>query len=213
MFYNYNEDMRRTYYLLKNTIQPGWTLPHPSFLISKKGRITGEMGGAIPHPERWKSPPHVFFANLGYRHRFATVEEISQFLRLYGPLFIDSVDSNTFEVSVEEFGHRQETVRHAWRRRDAKGLWFAEGFENLDQFDLRLFWDKGDIALRPADCWTYMCLLLTRDIAEKRARVCANPTCNTPHFVAARNNQIFCKRKCANLVTQRNYRNRARRKR
>jgi hypothetical protein len=204
---------------------PGWTLPDPHSLTLEKNVVNaqapflgktdvlrGHTGHKHPDPSRWPDPPHVFLANIGYANRIASVEEVEKFTRRYGPLSVDpgsSAPADSFEVYVASFGERQEKLRHAWRRQDAKSLWFPAGFENFEQFDLPLFWGDRGVVLRPADCWTYLSLLLTRDLTEDRARICENKTtCPTPFFVATRGNKKFCSWDCANVVTQRNFRKR-----
>src|SRR5437879_8585582 len=170
--------MKRTYYAMKMQIMPGWMLPDMHSLRVKKNVVDdeppylgktdvlrGHAGRTRPDPSRWLDPPHVFLANLGHPNRFASVEEVTKFTRMYGPLLVhpgsDSPDDE-FEVYVTSFGQLQEKLRHAWRLLDAKSLWFPEGFENFEQFDLPLFWDDRGVALRPTGCWTYLSLLLDR---------------------------------------------------
>ena len=207
LFY-YNKFMRQSYYTLTAPIRPGWRLPFPQSIGRRGDSIVGSTGNKSPNPKSWPDPPHVFFANLGYDHRLATAEEIVKFVKHYGQLLThpgtDSPAGDRFEVSINGFGRLQEKIRHAWLRKETKPLWFAEGFEEFEQYNLPLFWASD--SLQPTDCWTFMCLLLTRDLSEGLARICPNPTCNTPYFVAKRNNQKFCEWKCANVVAQRNFR-------
>jgi hypothetical protein len=212
----------RAYYALEAPIVPGWRLLDPNAPIAiKKNAILEDApfrgktdvvsfypGRAVPNPRRWREAPHVALANLGYPSRDRTTGELIAFLKQYGTLIADDgglAAGGLFEMSVAEFREIQETLQDAWRRRDAKLLWFSQGFENFDHFNLRFTWAGRGLAQWPADCWTYLRLLLTRDLAAGRAKVCRNPKCNTPAFVSKRNDAIFCSHKCAvDLVNEKN---------
>ncbi len=54
--------------------------------------------------------------------------------------------------------------------------------------------------MRVTDWREYVLILLTRDIAEGRARICANPKCMAPYFVKGRKDARHCSRPCVVLV-------------
>jgi len=214
--------MRRTYYELKTRVRPGFALPVADCVKIKKDVVTGTVGTLTRQldPPRWIDPPHVALANLGYENpkHLATVEQARWFVTRYGPPLSDEHTMfipggwDTFEISVGEFNQRQDQLRYAWKNRDAKPLLFGWGFENADLFYLPARWTPKGVELCPAECWTYMQLLLTRDIVEGRARICAKPDCITPFFVAKRNNRKYCyDSDCANNMAQRNFRRRNKR--
>ena len=205
--------MRRTYYEVTLPINPGWMLAGSVDIRHKDNAVLGTVGTDLANPMRWKEPPHVILANLGYTPSqpggVATIEEVRRFVKKVGPVakFSQGPEAgNQFEINVELFGYMQDSLRNAWLLKDARRLWLQRGFENLDNFPVS--WATGGIELRPADCWTYIRLLLMRDLIEKRARVCANQSCPAPYFIARRNNQKFCEWKCANVVAQRDFRKR-----
>jgi hypothetical protein len=226
--------MRQTYYTLATSIKPGWTLPFPKSFKVKGDVITAQAGHERPDPTRWPELPHAVLANLDFP-RAIGAPKLIEFMRTYGPPLADLAEipepGEPFEISVTLVGYMQDQLRRAWQGRrnepiapnrwfprglknnivryDAKTLWFPQGpDENRARYDLPMMWGAGGISLRVADCWTYLRLLLTRDLAEKRARFCKNPTCPEPHFIAKRNNQKFCTRDCANVIAQRNFRKR-----
>ena len=213
----------RAYYPLETPIVAGWRLLDPGAPLNIKRDVdVGETdvvtfwpGSTLPNPRRWRQPPHEALANLGYPSRERTATELCTFIKQYGTLVADSsglADSGFFEISVTTFRNLQERLQDAWRRADAKQLWLMRGLKELDNFDLPVTWVRG-LALCPADCWTYIRLLLTRDLGAGRAKVCANPQCSlTPFFIAKRNDAMFCSHKCALDVNNRRERFRKRRR-
>ncbi len=132
----------------------------------------------------------IFKSSLEHQYTGSTpsLEKVSKFIARYGILFNDEsgLADGPVEISIAEFRDLQERLRDAWRRADAKPLWFAVGGENLDNFDLPFTWGGNNLVLRPADCWTYIRLLLTRDLSAGRAIICAYPACPTPFCVKER---------------------------
>jgi hypothetical protein len=197
--------MNSNYYTLNIKVRPGWTLPDPGSLRLRKNVLSGYAGYTVASTTRWKELPHVVFANVDSPGA-ATAAKILQFAKTYGVLE-DLETGDPFEMFFDTFGYAQDKFRYAWRERDAKTLWFPFGAEQLYNYEVPFVWSTARV-LCPADVLTYMKFLLTRDLAGRRARICANKTCATPYFIAKRNNQIFCAHSCANLVTQRNFRKR-----
>jgi hypothetical protein len=215
--YIYNILMRRTYYTLSVEIRPGWTLPNERSLKYTKDVITGELSSKLADPTGWLiEPPHILFANLGYSTSrpdgWASAAEACAFIKKYGVVDTGNDSGEALEVgerfvvSALPFGYMQHAFRHAWRKGDAKAVWFPQGFENFNNYILPLTRAVEGFELRPSDCLTYMRFLLARDLTERRARICTNKTCPAPYFVATRGNAKFCSRDCANVVAQRNFR-------
>ncbi len=207
--------MRRTYYELTVPIKPGFALPDPATVNLKKNVIAGWLGLSLADPKQWKEPPHVALANLGHErlNHAATIEQACMFVKRHGLPMSDEQykilgPGEPFEIAIRYFRAKQDQLRYAWERKDSKALWFDSGLENLDLFYLPVTWATGGLELQPADCWTHLRLLLTRDLATKRARICANSNCPAPYFIATRGNKIFCTHACANAVAQRNLRKR-----
>lgn len=187
-------------------MRPGWTRVTSTAL--RPGKIVGTVGGELVDPRAWKDPPHMALANLD----LANPKTIRMFTRLYGPLTDDVEAGDRFEVDIKEVGYIKERVCAAWRARDAKRLWFPDGLENLTTYSLPITWGARGIELAPADVWTYLRLLLTRDIEQRRAHICPNPTCEAPYFIARRNKKL-CSDGCRNVVGQRNFKKRWRKRR
>jgi hypothetical protein len=202
--------MKRTYYTLKTELVPGWTLPRGPLAV-RENMISGVCGVDRPDPARWEQQPHVAFANLKL-----DAAAVKTFTAAYGPLIADLSQlpeaGEQFEVHLTLVGYMQDQLRRAWRERDAKVLWFPMGAENVELYYMAMMWTGRGMTLAPADCWTYLQLLLTRDLDEKRARFCPNKTCKAPYFVG-RTNQMFCSHKCASEESVRRWRKKQRRTR
>lgn len=217
--------MNQTYYVLTAPVRPGFALPSSALL--KKNKIVGTTGAGLVNPNRWIVPrakenlvrrdsllPHVFLANADYPGE-ASPRTVLTFVNRYGPIASDleniPEEGESFETLPLIVGYHQNALRRAWHKPTAenlKALWFGLGGEELTVFFLPVTYTAGGLELRPAECWTYLRLLFLRDLENKRARLCANPTCPAPFFVAKRNNQKFCGWDCTNLVQQRNFRKR-----
>jgi hypothetical protein len=179
-----------------------------------EGSYVEQVGARKASLEAWlgKKP---FDKTLHDRGRYSghrpTRNTVLDFIGTYGVLFdASSRADGVCEVSVRKFRDLQERLREAWRRNDAKALWFPRGGEELDNFEVPFTW-RGDLALRPADLWTYMRLLLTRDLATGHAKVCKWPRCAAPFCVMRRTDGESCSHECAVKFT--NWKNSLKRKR
>jgi hypothetical protein len=199
----------RQYYDLSFVARPGWG--RVTSLRIQGNEILGTTGHDLVDAKRWPNAPHVAFANLD----LLNLETLKMFTRVYGPATSDMTKipglGKPFKVDRDMVGYMRERVRRAWSERDAKRLWL---FDNVEFYDLLPLTLAGKtLQLAPADVFTYLRLLLTRDISEGRARICKNPDCPNPYFITRRRDQKFCEWKCANLITQRKYQERKRQKR
>ncbi|HTB93154.1 MAG TPA: hypothetical protein VK728_10010 [Candidatus Sulfotelmatobacter sp.] len=215
--------MKKSYYTLTTNILPGWPLPRGGHRI-EQGEIASTLGSRLADAGAWKDPPHVALANLGYdpakRGGFASEKAIVSFLKQYGPLGARPEEvgepGEPFWLRLASFHEMQERLREAWKKRDHRffvdpsRLKGGTGYEHL----LRVNWEMkgGMLVMRLATWYDYVAILLTRDIVERRARICGNPNCVTPYFVAERRDAKYCSHPCAVAVSVRRFRERKRRK-
>lgn len=210
--------MRKRYYELTAPVKPGFshagsTGGYPS---DSADIIRGGVGGELVDSAEWKFPPHIALANLGYPG-LATRKDIIQFIRTYGAIVADIAQrpepSDTFEMSITEFRYLQEQLRRTWKNpttENLKYLWLPRGADELTVFYIPVLWTRR-IELRPSDVWTYIRLILARDIGEGLARYCANENCKHPYFVANRKDRKCCSAACRNARNQRNFQRNRRR--
>ncbi len=188
-------------------------IPAPKSLRIERGVLKGHSsGGQRADASRWKNPPHVALANLGYDpakdDSVASDEEVLWFMRRYGSLGLSSDDvivkeNEPFELGLLIFRNYQRQLREAWRTRRVQGfldpsnLKAGLGFEFMPA-DWALRGKRME--LRVASCDWYMGILLARDLASGCAKICQNPACHSPYFVAERNDAIYCSHPCAVAV-------------
>ncbi|MFZ0981225.1 MAG: hypothetical protein WAN23_17620, partial [Candidatus Acidiferrales bacterium] len=185
--------------------------------ISAKGsQVKGWTGDRTAKASRWSDPPHVEFANLGYTETggVAPPEKIRQFLKSYGGGFgLDDVTTESGEplhIVVSQFQSDQWRIREAWRRRDHSLYTELGGGDSMGYDVMPVAWDarRGRLSFRPVGIKLFMKILLARDISNGTARICANPGCPTPFFVAKRRDAKFCSHQCAVSVNVKNFRQR-----
>lgn len=217
-----NTLVRTAYYIVGVKISPGWKLPHPRSIKVETGRITGWAGRQDADTSQWKEPPHVVMANLGYQSirpsAVASDDDVRRFTERYGMdlrLRDLPVSENTAPLVLDEFRNSQKELREAWERRDHRIFTDPNG-EARDQgwgwFPADLKVRGRRLELHPADVWTFMQILLARDIATGCAKVCRNPDCPAPYFIAQRNDAKYCSHSCAVAVNVRNFRQRRRKR-
>ena len=233
--------MRQLYYTLEAQLLPGWKLPHPKTLKVEQhtehergsnertiAELTGGTSSLPVDPRRWKDPPHVALANLGYasdrRGGVASEKDIVWFTERYGPLGVEggadtaALGEEPFWTKLEVFRWFQRNLREAWRKPDAS-LFLnppgqdAKGMLGYDLMRITCEAKNGRLELRPMTCADYISILLTRDLAAGCAKVCQNPKCVSPYFVAKRRDAKFCSHPCAVLVNVIKFRQRQRCKR
>jgi hypothetical protein len=216
----------RSYYQMTTQIRPGWRLAHPSSLKIQNGVFSGWLSSRAVDERAWRDAPHVTLANLGYKPAnpklVASEAEVKKFVLEYGPLGVGLMDTGgsesetPFDFPIFVFRWHQQQLRDAWERRDATLFTdpgnFIEGL-GFDYVPMNWHVTKKGVELQPANCLTYMSILLIRDIASGNARICPNPTCPAPYFIAPRTNRKFCSAACRNVVGQRNFKKRWQRRR
>jgi hypothetical protein len=174
------------------------------------------------------------------RGGFASDDQIKMFTSRYGPLSIlqgpgaaaeqpkpskvmeaakrvlaPTQAEEQFWMPLADFRVSQAQLRDAWKEKNASLFTDPENSSKSLGYDLLpVDWQAtgNQMELCPASCDNYMGILLTRDLAEKRTRVCQNPDCPTPYFVAGRRDAKFCSHRCAVAISVNNFRKRQRRK-
>lgn len=204
--------MSRAYYDLQAQIRPGWLLANSRAWRLRKNVLDGHTLHEVPNPAKWKDPPHVAFANM-----IVDAKSVRAFANTYGPLIatldeIPDEGGDGFEINLTLLGYIQDEIREVWRgKRELIHLWVGRGAE----LAIRTFLLPCRIA-RPTEanwhdyvvpgrsgellvdsCLAYLRMLLHRDLESGRARVCKNPECVTPYFVAGREDKEFCCHQCA----------------
>jgi len=198
--------MSASYYTLHTALRPGWTAAHSKSLKLRGVVFHGWTQQKSVDPLRWKCPPHQAFANIEVRDK----RQVGEFMTTYGPIGLEYEtvgSSEPFEASMLEARNMQALLRLVWRNHDTKALWFQPGLEAGDFYLMWLMWPSkaADDLLIPG-VWSFMRLLLGRDIATGRARRCRNKACKTPYFVAFRSDAVFCSQTCAVASAVRRFR-------
>jgi hypothetical protein len=160
---------------------------------------------------QWSQPPHVELANLFLRDAAedqSNLGAVYRFTKRYGYVsgWVDRTGEYSFvkpfRVDVTDLGLIQDSIRSAWEGDQTAIAELEEGL--FPQVRLKI--SEGEIELGVSDLWTLIRILLLRDIAEKRTRVCKGPDCQTPYFLQARKGQMFCSHRCARLASVRSFR-------
>jgi hypothetical protein len=198
--------MPRTYYSISTPIEPAWTRVQSTRVVGD--HIVGTVSGKLIDALAWKTEPHIALANLDTRD----VKTVRMFIDTYGQLVTDAKHlpgpEEEFEVDLTIVGFFKERLVNAWRSKNAMQLWFPEGPDELQRYDLPLGWGNRGIQISCSDVWTYLRILASNVIESGRARVCKNIDCPTPYFIAVRNNKTYCSRACASATSVRNFRKR-----
>ncbi len=151
----------------------------PKSIRIETSHVLGEFGQEVADVRRWKNPPHEYLANLPIgQEGFVEPASVEAFVRKYGPLNarLDSwapSSSSRFEESCIDFGSFQEILCGAWRR-DAEALSDVHA-QVVDALDARTSINAGNFELISENLWSFICVLLLRDLAEEKAKVCESP--------------------------------------
>ena len=217
--------MRKAYYAVTLPLRSQSFLP-VGLRVNKDGWLSGRVTPSKVDPARWTDPPHVFLANL----ELNSTDETLMFTRRYGLLNDDEdltdknewlhMDEGNFSCSIAEYTRMlkicQMTLRGAWRgdKDDVATMrGHTVGFPGNTRGNLPIeIHSQGNkIEAVTRDLWTFFCILFTRDHAEGRLKICANPGCSAaPYFVANRRGQSYCRHKCAVLINIHRFRQRQR---
>ena len=214
--------MKKSYYRFQAQIVPGWTLPHRDSLKVEsitvrphprigalevnKRELRGGLSSRPMDTGRLIDPPQVTLANLGIEQPggAASEEQVLRFTAQYGSLGVKSEEigepETPFWLDLATFHDTQRRLREAWTKQDPDLFTDPSGLVKGQGFDLwPINWKvKGHrLEIRPTSCYTYMQILLVRDIAAGLAKVCKNKKCPAPYFVAKRRDQRYCSAKCA----------------
>lgn len=149
---------------------------------------------------RWEEPPHVALANL-----LPETQALARFVKAYGSVSDRSYGGDAY-TTIAETQRFQSELRNAWKGK-------IEVLE-LMLVNLPVWLEVGkaglSVKLREAQSllWTLIRLLFLQDYFSGRAKICANPNCKTPYFLAVRKGQRFCTHKCAVLINVHHFRER-----
>jgi hypothetical protein len=138
----------------------------------------------------WPQQPHVFFANLKLDW-----QSMLGFTRTYGQLLrSESVsDQGTTESDLELYSQMQQLLRDAWRGNQTaiEVIQFgAYKSEIAGPIDVKPVPTSNGLDIYTHDLWTYIRLAFLADL--DRAKVCANPDCISPYFLAKRHDTKLC---------------------
>ena len=194
----------------------------------KGGRLSGRVAPSKVDPEQWSDPPHVYLANL----EFNSTAEALLFTKRYGLLTDDEdctdkaecfyMKNGNFSCDLVEFTSAlqlsQLKLRAAWfgGEQQVAALRSHPFFETFssdipENLPIKIHSQGNKIEAVTPDLWTFICILFTRDHAEGRLKICANPGCSAaPYFVANRRGQSYCRHKCAVLINIHRFRQRQR---
>jgi hypothetical protein len=211
--------MKRPYYTMTSRMVPDWRVQKGGY-VWEDNTLNANVGSQVDVAS-WSSPPHEYLANLAYdpasRGGLASKNNVLYFTRMYGP-FEPEEDGVPFFLELEAFHNVQKQLREAWREQDHhlifKRSWWTGGFENNPEHQFRVNWEvkRGSLQMKVSNCKDYLSVLLARDIAEKHAKVCRNPKCHTPFFVAQRTDVKYCSHSCAVVINVKNFRQRHKKK-
>lgn len=117
-------------------------------------------------------------------------------------LGMDEAVRESFSFSLNDFAKRQDRLRLAWRGERTAIQVLRQGVSVANfQVKLGALGRGGDrVLLRTRLLWDYISLIFLIDHDSGRARVCANPECETPYFLQQRTDKEFCSHRCAVTV-------------
>jgi hypothetical protein len=215
--------VRKSYYELALPSRAGFPAVERVSRLKGGDILSGVVGEGVVDPVSWEAPPHAAFANLGYPAR-AEERHVASFMKTYGVLRFGQagglsgpihmpMQGKVFLTSIAALRFAQDQLRSAWRRPSGehlRSLWLPENLQELGTLDLSftLLQRRQRVELCLADVWTFIRLILVRDVRDGLARFCANENCEHPFFVANRRDQKFCGRDCRNAQNQRNFQRR-----
>jgi hypothetical protein len=181
--------------------------------IVKSGHaITGELGRNTT--EIFSNPAGAIqdFANTGGRP-----EDVLHFTRRYGALRRndrhwfettpgEEVAGDRFMVHCGQWQQKQEEFRAEWERTEKRDADLAETISKRISPRAFVLPGKGrgfQLEVRPDDLLGALWLAFLG--YSSRTRKCQNPTCVTPYFIAARQDQKYCTEVCSRLVANRTW--------
>src|SRR5262249_55242453 len=97
-----------------------------------------------------------------------------RFVRRYGPLLTEARHGLTFQSDVKEFTENQERFRQSWL--DKRSGWQLSCKITITCLARKTTFRVEDLR------WFLFLDLVTQD--PKRLKLCRNPTCPTPYFIA-----------------------------
>lgn len=188
----------------------------PEVTQVKVGHVIGALGQERVGVRRWKEHPHLLLANLptgdtrpsGMAKKpvsgLPDEKAMEEFVRTHGVLWGKvNEDTGRFDEDTVHFADAQDTLRKAWTE-DSKAI--QEIKDQLETaLEVRPSVRAGGIEFATENLWSFLCLLFLRDNAAGRTKVCANPDCTAPYYLAKRKDQRFCARGECTAYAQRQY--------
>lgn len=209
-------------------------LQHHLALLPKraelKGRkhteVRGELGSEELDFASLREPPHKIFANWT-----PTPEGVLEFTKLYG--LLDPTGKycewklgdkgRAFSFKVASWIDSQKYFRQYWDWNKHSGNWDVVRHDLMREFmpwkvinapelshpgiELDYIYNLGPkpyILLKAQTLWQYLCTLLAfHSVGE--LRLCQNPDCPAPRFIARRKDQVYCSSDCAALLAKRRW--------
>jgi hypothetical protein len=184
------------------------------------GTMSGQLGQTQADIRKWKVPPLVEFANLPLGPKILT-----GFFREYGAFDVgvtyrlgeggiigphEPTDSpaealnlghiqlvkQDFAITMQELADAQTRLRMAWRGDRASFFQMEQSITRGGFLVASPIHPQADL-LTTRDLWAFTCYIFLLDHKQQKARICSFRDCNTPYFVARRDDQEYCGHRCA----------------
>ena len=210
-------------YSISGTLGYAGFLPEEVEIID--GKISGQLGQRQADIRKWNVPPHVEFANLPLGPKILTdflrqygVFEVSVRYRddmigwgedgIVGPHVPTQSPSEAlnlghiqlvkqdFAITMQELADAQTRLRMAWRGDRASFFQMEQSITRGGFLVASPIHPQADL-LTTRDLWAFTCYIFLLDHKQQKARICSFRDCNTPYFVARRDDQEYCGHRCA----------------
>jgi hypothetical protein len=143
---------------------------------------------------RWKEPPHLALANLR-----PDTPAVLAFTRRYGVVWFRGWADPMWVLPANMIRLR-DFLRQGWEgKKDVLGRMWAD-------IEVRMRGEPTGVEIVVEDLWTLIRLTFLQDWVSGRPKVCGNPECPAPYFLAVRKGQKYCSHKCAVLINVRRFR-------
>jgi hypothetical protein len=182
----------------------------PETCAAEGDHVRVTLGPKKADVTRWKEPPHLWMANLAV----VDTKAVKAFLKKYGVLWENTgpmaglraaigLQPRTFDEHCAPFVAFQQMLRKAWRD-DSAALTEVENQIGAG-LEISVLARLVGVGLVTKNLASFICVLFLRDYAEGHTKVCANPDCPAPYFLAKRKTQKYCERGDCTAYAQRQY--------